>query len=231
MSALPLALARDERDRPPIEVAPTRAQRKRRPRLVYAIVSVAGIAVILLAQLLLSMLLSQGAYTISSLQTQQKEYARDVDDLTEQQQLHSSTQYLAASASALGMVSNTHRVFLRLSDGAVLGTPQAASASDGGIVDPTGDLVANAVAPKVPASIAASAGQDGAGTTATGQGGAAPSGAATGGSTQGGSAQGDAAQGDSSSAPTGPSALDGTAGTDAAGSATGGDVLPSPVTH
>ena len=37
-----------------------------------------------------------------------------------------SPQYLAANAEALGMVPNANPVYLRLSDGAVLGQPTAA---------------------------------------------------------------------------------------------------------
>ncbi|WP_414172324.1 hypothetical protein [Clavibacter tessellarius] len=56
-----------------IEVVATRGQRRARPRTVYALIVVGGLFVLLLAQLLLSIGLSDGAYAIQSLQQQQKE--------------------------------------------------------------------------------------------------------------------------------------------------------------
>ena len=57
-----------------------------------------------------------------------------------------SPQYLAANAEALGMVPNANPVYLRLSDGAVLGEP---SAADGGARS-TAPLVPNALIDGVP---------------------------------------------------------------------------------
>jgi hypothetical protein len=119
-----------------IEIVATRSQRRRRPRIVYAIVAVAGLFVILMAQLLLSIALSQGTYQISSLQTQQKNLARDTQTLTESLNVLRSPQNLAAQATTLGMVmNNSGSGWLRLSDGAVLKNPSAAgstSATDAG---------------------------------------------------------------------------------------------------
>lgn len=56
-----------------LEIAPNRAQRRARPRLAHAIVTVAGIGVILLIQLLVSFALADGAYQIASLQSQQRD--------------------------------------------------------------------------------------------------------------------------------------------------------------
>ncbi|MBW8870798.1 MAG: hypothetical protein JF618_01000, partial [Leifsonia sp.] len=77
------APASTPRTRPHIEVAPTRAQRRARPRLVPAIVTVAGIGVVLLAHLLLSIVLADGAYQISALQTEQRDLLRDQQALSE----------------------------------------------------------------------------------------------------------------------------------------------------
>ncbi len=112
-----------------IEIVPTRTQKRARPKLAYAAVVVTGVLAIVVTQLLLSIGLSDGAYEISSLQSQQKELDRSNQVLTEQFDKLSSPQNLAASAESLGMVANSAPVYLRLSDGAVLGSPVAAAGS------------------------------------------------------------------------------------------------------
>lgn len=120
-----------EQQRPHIEVAPTRSQRRARPRAVYALVTVTGLFAILIAQLLLSIVVSEGAYQITSLQQQQRELTRDQQSLSEQLQVLESPQHLAANAETLGMVGNSSTAYLRLADGAILGSPVAAKATDG----------------------------------------------------------------------------------------------------
>ncbi|MBC7725420.1 MAG: hypothetical protein H7146_11830 [Burkholderiaceae bacterium] len=112
-----------------IEIVASRSQKRARPRLLAAIVTVGGLFAILAAQLLLSIATSEGAYEISSLQTQQAELARDRQVLIEQLQVLDAPQHIAAEAQGMGMVSSASTAFLRLSDGAVLGTPVAATAS------------------------------------------------------------------------------------------------------
>lgn len=142
MSAVATALParRPAREQQPrhIDIAPTRSQKKARPRAVYALVTVAGLFAILLAQLLLSIVVSDGAYQISGLQQEQKELARDRQALTEQLQVLESPQHLAANAEALGMVASAGTAYLRLADGAVLGAPVAARTSDGIAAGPDG---------------------------------------------------------------------------------------------
>ncbi len=111
---------------PRIEIVASRSQKRARPKIAYAAVVVAGVLAIVVTQLMLSIGLSDGAYEISSLQQQQKELDRSNQVLTEQFDKLSSPQNLAANAEALGMVANSAPVYLRLSDGAVLGTPVAA---------------------------------------------------------------------------------------------------------
>src|SRR5690606_10610575 len=113
-----------------IEIVSTRAQRKARPRLFYAIVTVGGLFAVLIAQLLLSIVVSDGAYQIASLQQQQRELQRDEETLTEAIQVLQSPQNLAVNAVTLGMVSNSSTAYLQLSDGAVLGSATAARVSD-----------------------------------------------------------------------------------------------------
>ena len=117
-----------------IEIVSTRAQRRARPRLVYAAVTVAGLFAILIAQLLLSIMVSDGAYKIAVLQGVQKELSRDQQTLSEQLHVLQSPQHLAANAESLEMVANTSTAFLRLSDGKVIGKAVSAATATGGSV-------------------------------------------------------------------------------------------------
>ncbi|PJJ55099.1 hypothetical protein [Compostimonas suwonensis] len=134
---------------PHIEIVSTRGQRKARPRTIYAAIVIVGIIVIVIAQLLLSVGLSQGAYEISSLQESQKDLTRTASSISEDLDRVSSPQNLAANAEALGMVSNTSPVYLRLSDGAVLGVPAPAQGSAGSLIGPAG-LTPNSLLAGVP---------------------------------------------------------------------------------
>jgi hypothetical protein len=124
-----------------IEIVSTRAQRRARPRVVYALLTVAGLFAILIVQLLMSIAVSDGAYQIARLQTQQTELTRDRQVLAEHLRVLNSPQNLAANAESLGMVANTSSTFLRLADGKILGTPEAAKASAGSVVGPDGALL------------------------------------------------------------------------------------------
>ncbi|MES2169328.1 MAG: hypothetical protein V4479_01205 [Actinomycetota bacterium] len=185
MSSLPAYLpTRAPREVQPtrhIEIVATRSQRRRRPRIVYGIVAVAGLFVILMAQLLLSIALSQGTYQISSLQTQQKNLARDKQTLTESLNVLQSPQNLAAQATTLGMVmNNSGSGWLRLSDGSVLKNPTAAGSTSA--TDPGGQaLVTNALlTPDVTAQQDASMSTPAAGNPASTTGGSAGSDVASG---------------------------------------------------
>jgi hypothetical protein len=126
-----------------IEIVTTRAQRKARPKSFYAVVTVASIFALFMGQLMLSMMLSDGAYKISALQAEQKDLLRTEQSLSEHLDLLASPQSLATRAESLGMVVGTNApTFLRLSDGSLIGTPVAASGSTGAI-GAGGGLVAN----------------------------------------------------------------------------------------
>ncbi len=130
-----------------IEVVATRGQRRARPRTVYAVIVVGGLFAVLLAQLLLSIGLSDGAYAIQSLQQQQKELDRTHQSLTEDVDRLSSPQNLARNAQALGMVASASPSFLSL-DGTIQGTPQA---KDGATTALTADtLIGNSLLSGVP---------------------------------------------------------------------------------
>lgn len=144
------------------EIVTTRAQRKARPKVAYAVVTVASLFAIFAAQLLLSIVVSEGAYQINALQSQQKELLRTEQALAENLDLLASTQNLAANAAHLGMVPSASPLFLDLRSGAISGAP--------GSIDRVGcggacNLVANdlltgmpvvstALQPKTPAAAA-----------------------------------------------------------------------------
>lgn len=99
---------------------------RRRPRLAHAVLTLAGIGVILLGQLALSIALADGTYRISSLQAAQVELERSQNALTEQLDLAGSTQSLIARAAELGMVASGSPVFLDLVAGTATGSAKAA---------------------------------------------------------------------------------------------------------
>jgi hypothetical protein len=145
MSALPISSPRPLRSPAPrrhLEVAPTRQQRRARPRVLPAIITVAGIGVILLAQLLLSIALADGAYQISDLQGTQRDLQRQEQALTENLEVLSSTQNLTANAEHLGMIASGNPVFLDLSTGAVSGNPTAAG---GSLTGTSGNQIGNSL--------------------------------------------------------------------------------------
>jgi hypothetical protein len=125
-----------------LEIAPSRAQRRARPKVFYAVVTVAGIGVILLAQLLMSILLADGAYRISGLQAEQRELVRQQNALTEDLQVWSSTQNLATNAEGLGMVASGNPVFLDVATGQVSG---AGTPAGGSLIGSQGNLIGNSL--------------------------------------------------------------------------------------
>lgn len=213
--ALPARAPREVQEHPlHVEIVSTRSQRRARPRLVYALVAVAGLFLILVTQLLLSILLSNGAYQISGLQGTHKELSRDQQTLTESLQVLESPQNLAGRAQQLGMVPNSgSQGWLRLSDGKVLHDPAAA---------PSGSVLGTDSSTLIPNSLITP------GVMAKG----APAGTGTSGSAGSGAAGTDASGSDAS----GFGASGGAAGAPAGGSgkpavpSTSG-ALPSPVTH
>jgi hypothetical protein len=145
LPAAPSAPSAPRRSRPElVEVTPTRAQRRARPRIVYAIVAMGALGVLLLAQLGISMVLSSGAYTLNSLQAQQTELTRSQQQLDEQLSVLRSPQNLARNAQALGMIANSTPVYLDPKTGTVYGTPTPAAADDAAAATTT-NLVPNSL--------------------------------------------------------------------------------------
>ena len=145
-----------EEERPNhLEVVTTRSQRRSRPRAVYAVIAIGVLFAIVVGQLLLSITISQGAYQISALQAEQTELQRSYQAASQDLDRLASPQNLAANANALGMVTNSNPVYLRLSDGAVLGAPVPANGAAGTVTGGQGNLVPNALLNGVPLAIAA----------------------------------------------------------------------------
>lgn len=138
----------------PVEVVVDRAQRRARPKIAYALVATAALFVLLLAQLAISIALSDGAYRISALQTEQTELARDQQKYAEQLDVLSSPQNLAVNAEALGMVRNSNPVYLDAATGTVHGDPAPAEAPAEGAA---GNIIGNTLLDGVPVAAAASA--------------------------------------------------------------------------
>lgn len=131
----------------PVEVVTSRSQRRARPKIAYALIATAALFVLLLAQLAISIALSDGAYKISDLQATKTELVRDQQKYGEQRDVLSSPQNLAANADELGMVRNSNPVYLDLSTGAVHGSPAPATGADDGA---SGNLIPNTLLDGVP---------------------------------------------------------------------------------
>lgn len=109
---------------------------RRRPRLMYGVVALGGAIAIAACQMTLSIMTTQTSYEIAALNQEQRELSWQSQILYDEVAGLSSPQYLAANAAALGMVINESPSYLRLSDGAILGT--SAYAEDSSAVDAIG---------------------------------------------------------------------------------------------
>lgn len=87
----------------------------RRPSLAHVVVLIGGLLGVLVAQLALSVTITEGAYELQGLQSQSTDLARQEQALTEQLGTLESPQYLAGQAESLGMVSGQATGFLQLS--------------------------------------------------------------------------------------------------------------------
>lgn len=138
-AARPLSvLSRAQPLTPGIRVVTTKAHRRARPKAFYPLVTMSVIFGIIVAQLLLSVAVSSGAYEIAELSQANKELSRTHQTMTQDIDRLASPQNLASNAVALGMVNNATPVYLRLSDGAVLGSPVPAQPSSGVGVNSSG---------------------------------------------------------------------------------------------
>jgi hypothetical protein len=124
--ARPVPLAEPRQHPRHIEIVATRAQRRARPKLAYAVITIASLFAIFAAQLLLSIVVADGAYQVSVLQDQQRDLLRTQDALTEKLNVLDSTQNLSTQAAHLGMVPNGAPLAIDLSSGSVYGLPGSA---------------------------------------------------------------------------------------------------------
>ncbi|MFJ4038022.1 hypothetical protein ACIPVB_08035 [Microbacterium sp. NPDC090007] len=104
-----------------LTVVPATA-RRRAPRRLFGIVAVAGALAIVLVQMGLGILTTQSSFEIATLTQQQRDLTYQKQILYDETAGLSSPQYLAANAAALGMVIDESPTYLRLSDGAVIGS-------------------------------------------------------------------------------------------------------------
>lgn len=145
-SAVPQAPERAPRRRlEPVTGTPVR----RKPKLAYALVALAGAMAIGAVQIGLSLAITQDSFALAGLTSQQHELDLRTNALQEDLTGTSSPQSLAASAASLGMVVAGAPSYLRLSDGAVFG--QGTGATGASTIDPNGaGAVSNSLLNDVP---------------------------------------------------------------------------------
>lgn len=116
---------RPERHLRPVE----KPARVRKPRVAYALTALIGAVLIGAAQMGLSIATTATTYDIRTLTGEQRDLSLQAQSLNQEIAGLASPQYLAANATAMGMVIGASPTYLRLSDGAVIGTGEVASAS------------------------------------------------------------------------------------------------------
>lgn len=129
-------------------IAPRRA-----PRLVHGVVALVGLTGIVIAQLGLSVAISEGAYRLSALQGESTALARTEQTLAEDIAVLSSPQHVAVAADGLGMLAGQPSQFLTLSGEATAGGPDALH-MQAPAVDGFGVTVPNALLAREPQAAA-----------------------------------------------------------------------------
>ncbi|UWF76781.1 MULTISPECIES: hypothetical protein [Microbacterium] len=118
--------------------------RRRRPKLAYALLAVGGALAIGAAQMGLSLAATQDSFVLAELTAQQRALTLEKQALSEEIVALSSPQSLASKADALGLVVAGSASYLRLSDGVILGASQSADGRS--TVNPNGpSAVGNAL--------------------------------------------------------------------------------------
>lgn len=124
--------------RPSRQLAPVSSpERRRRPKLAYALIAFGGAAAIGAAQIGLSLAITHDSFVLADLTSQQHELNLQTSALEDELAGASSPQLLATKADELGMVVAGSASYLRLSDSAVLGANAGAGRES--TVDPTGN--------------------------------------------------------------------------------------------
>ncbi|WP_233712234.1 hypothetical protein [Kribbella turkmenica] len=129
----------------------------RPPRMPFVIFVVSLLAAGLVGLLLLNTELQSGTFQVTELNKQADQLKDQQEQLEKQVRTLESPQNLADSALRMGMVPNPNPVFLRLSDGRVLGVPEEGKAGTGAAMFGPGMPAATpkppaAVTPKPPAT-------------------------------------------------------------------------------
>lgn len=102
------------------------ATARKSPAFRLGVMAVSGFVAIILIQLVLGVLTSQGAYEMARLKAERHELTTSSDILAAQVDSLASNQNLANSAQSLGMIPNSSPVFLNLADDKLIGKPKAA---------------------------------------------------------------------------------------------------------
>jgi hypothetical protein len=112
--------------RPPLTLVRPRAAQPARAPFVLLVATILSTGLVTL--LLLNTALSQISFTVTDLQQRASALSAREQALSQQLSLRESPARLAAAAGRLGMVPNRNPVFLRISDGTILGEPLPATA-------------------------------------------------------------------------------------------------------
>jgi hypothetical protein len=124
--------------RAPRRLSPVTAPARRaKPKLAYALIALGGAAAIGIAQICLSLAITQDSFTLADLTSQQRELNLQTSALEDELAGTSSPQLLAIKAAELGMVVAGSASYLRLSDSVVLGANAGADGKS--TIDPNGN--------------------------------------------------------------------------------------------
>ncbi|TCC33366.1 hypothetical protein [Kribbella sindirgiensis] len=123
----------------------------RPPRMPFVIFVVSLLAAGLVGLLLLNTELQSGTFSITKLSSQADQLRDQQEQLEKQVRTLESPQNLSDRALRLGMVPNPNPVFLRLSDGRVLGVPAEGKAGAGTAMFGPGTPTTKPVTPVKPA--------------------------------------------------------------------------------
>ena len=122
----------------------------RPPRMPFVIFVVSLLAAGLVGLLLLNTELQSGTFAITKLSSQADQLRDQQEQLEKQVRTLESPQNLSDRALRLGMVPNPNPVFLRLSDGRVLGVPAEGKAGAGAAMFGPGTATTKPVTPVKP---------------------------------------------------------------------------------
>ncbi|WP_433168170.1 hypothetical protein [Kribbella sp. CA-247076] len=126
----------------------------RPPRMPFVIFVVSLLAAGLVGLLLLNTELQSGTFQVTELNKQADQLKDQQEQLEKQVRTLESPQHLADSALRMGMVPNPNPVFLRMSDGRVLGVPEEGKAGTGAAMFGPGMAATTPKAtPKPPATV------------------------------------------------------------------------------